>query len=204
MDQTQCPSCGAPVEVRNRFSKVLVCGYCGTHLRVSDKGLDISGKHPKLAEFPSIFAVGCTGTILGKPFTALGRMRYDYGGGHFDEWFLEYDGGTAWFTEDEGTFALYSEMEEAEEFPDPAAVRPGQTVTVEGRRVMIKEKGKAVVAGGEGELSFYAEPGTEVAYIDGISEGKKISIECTDEEIELFIGRVVLKKDILVEGRDHG
>jgi hypothetical protein len=200
MPSLQCTSCGAPVEIRNRFSKVFVCAYCGTHLRVTDSGLDITGKHPKLAEFPSILSVGCRGTILGKPFTALGRMRYDYGGGHFDEWFLDHDGATAWLSEDEGTFALYTEMEEAEKFPDVASVRAGQTVTVDGRKVMIKEKGKARIAGGEGELSFYVEPGTEVVYIDGISEGKKISIECTEDEIELFTGRVVLKKDITVEG----
>jgi len=200
MPALQCTSCGAPVEIKNRFSKVFVCGYCDTHLRVSDSGLDIAGKHPKLADFPSVFQVGSRGTILGKPFTALGRMRYDYGGGHFDEWFLEFDGATAWFTEDEGTCAIYTELEEASEFPDVSTVRAGQTVMVDGRKVMIKEKGRATVVGGEGELSFYVEPGSQVTYIDGISEGKKVSIECTEDEIELFTGRVVMKKDIVVEG----
>ena len=42
---------------------------------------------------------------------------------------------------------------------------------------MIKEKGKATIEGGEGELLLYQEPGTEVTFIDGISEGKKVSIE---------------------------
>ena len=200
MPSLQCTSCGASVDIKNRFSKVFVCNYCGTHLRVSDSGLDIAGKHPKLAQFPSIFQVGSRGTILGRPFTALGRMRYNYGGGYFDEWFLEYDGGTAWFTEDEGTLSLYQEVEEADEFPDIDTVRPGQSVMICGKKVMIKEKGKAKVEGGEGELSFYAEPGTEVTYIDGIAEGKKISIECSEDEIEMFTGRAVLKKDIAVQG----
>jgi hypothetical protein len=198
MSSTQCPSCGAPVEVKNRFSKVLVCGYCGTHLRVTGDGFDAAGKHPKLAEFPSLLKIGCGGTILGKPFSAMGRMRYNYPGGHFDEWFLEYDGGTAWFTEDEGTCALFTEVEEALEFPDITGVRAGQNIVIGGKKVMVKEKGTAEVAGAEGELGFYVEPGTRVTYMDGVSEGKKISIEATENEIELFTGRPLLARDIVL------
>lgn len=199
MPSTQCPSCGAPVEIKNRFSKVLVCGYCGTHLRVTGDGFDAAGKHPKLAEFPSIFQVGAKGTIIGKPFTAMGRMRYNYPGGHFDEWFLEYDGGTAWFTEDEGTYSLYTEVEDAVEFPDITGVRAGQNVMVGDKKIMVKEKGIAEVAGAEGELSFYVEPGTKITYMDGVSDGKKVSIEATEDEIEMFIGRPLLKRDISVQ-----
>ena len=70
-------------------------------------------------------------------------MRYNYPGGHFDEWFLEYDGGTAWFTEDEGTYSLFTEVEEAVEFPDITGVRAGQNVMIGDRKVMVKEKGTA-------------------------------------------------------------
>jgi hypothetical protein len=199
MAAAQCPSCGAPIEVKNRFSKVLVCAYCSTHLRITGDGFDATGKHPKLAEFPSLFQVGARGTILGKPFTAMGRMRYSYTGGHFDEWFLEFDGGTAWFTEDEGTYSLYTEVEDAIEFPDITTVRAGQNVQIGDKKVMVKEKGTAEVAGAEGELSFYIEPGTKVVYMDGVSEGKKVSIEATDDEIELFTGRPLLKRDIVIQ-----
>lgn len=200
MQSYTCSSCGAPIEVKNRFSRVIVCPYCNTHHRVSVEGLDPSGKFPKLAEFPSIFKVGSRGTILGKPFAALGRMRYSYGGGHFDEWFLDYDGGTAWFAEDEGTYTLFTELVEAVEIPENIhALKAGANIMIGERRVMIKEKGEAVIEGGEGELFHYVEPGTKVYYIDGIWEGKKTSIEYTDDEIELFIGRMLLRRDIVVE-----
>ena len=198
MSSYKCTSCGAPIEVSNRFSKVVVCSYCDTHLKIKDNSLDISGKHHKLAKFPSIFELGTTGTILGKSFTVLGRMRYKYSGGFYDEWFLNYDNETAWFSEDEGTYTLYTEMVEVTEFPDITSIRVGQNINIDKWKVMVKEKGKATLDGGEGELLFYLEPGTEVTYIDGISEGKKISIEHTEEEIEFFIGRPVLKKDIVI------
>ena len=201
MPSYNCTSCGAPIEVKNRFSKVIVCQYCNTHLKVGDNGLDPAGKHPKLADFPSIFSVGCRGTILGKPFAALGRMRYKYDGGFFDEWFMEYDGETAWVTEDEGACSLYTDLFEAADIPDIGSLKPGQNITVGDKRIMIKEKGAAVVEGGEGELGFYVEPGSKITYVDGISDGKKVSIEYTDSEIEFFIGRPLLKKDIVVEGQ---
>ncbi|HQP49641.1 MAG TPA: DUF4178 domain-containing protein [Spirochaetota bacterium] len=201
MTSYNCTSCGAPIEVKNRFSKVIVCPYCDTHHKVNVDGLDPSGKHPKLAEFPSIFHVGCRGTILGKPFSALGRLRYKYSGGFFDEWFVDYDGEPAWFAEDEGTFTLFTEMIEAVDLPENIdALKPGQNILVGDKKVMIKEKGAATIEGGEGELMHYIEPGTPVKYIDGIWSGKKTSIEFSEDELELFIGQPLMKRDIVVEG----
>jgi len=199
MSSMNCASCGAPVEIKNRFSKVFVCGYCGTHLKVSETGLDIAGKYPKLAEFPSIFHVGSKGTILGKPFSALGRMRYKYQGGYYDEWFIDLDGEKSWFTEYEGTFTLYTDLFEAVDIPDVNGIKAGQNIIVGEKKVMVKEKGRAVVEGGEGELYFYVEPGSDVVYLDAVSEGKKVSIEYTGDEVEMFSGRPLLKRDIVVE-----
>jgi hypothetical protein len=195
-----CTSCGAPLEIKNRFSKVVICAYCGTHLKISGSSLDVAGKQAKLADFPSLLSVGCRGTMLGKPFTAHGRIRYAYQGGFFDEWFIDYDGDPAWFAEDEGTYTLFTEMIEAVEVPsDLGQVLAGQNIMMGDRRVMIKEKGMARVEGGEGELLHYFEPGEEVSYIDGIWEGKKTSIEWTGDEVELFTGRVLLRRDIVLE-----
>ncbi len=199
METKSCNSCGAPVEIVNRFSKVLVCNYCGCHLKIEGNTLGLAGEFPKLAEYPSIFSVGATGKILDKPMRVLGRMRYKYDGGHYDEWFIELDGENAWLTEDEGTYALFSNMEEMVDVSELESLRAGQNFLLGDERVMIKEKGIAVIDGGEGELFFYIEPGTEVTYIDAIAQGKKISVEYTDEEVELFSGRALLKRDIVID-----
>ena len=199
MASYNCSSCGAAIEITNRFSKVVVCSYCGTHHSVNDNGLDPSGKHPKLAEYPSIFKVGSSGTILGKPFKALGRIKYKYDGGYFTEWFLDYDEQTAWFTEDEGTYSIYTDLLEAVDIPNISALKAGQNIDISGKKVMIKEKGHAKVEGGEGELYFKADPGMEITYIDAVSEGKKIAIEFSENEVELFTGRPLLKRDIVIK-----
>lgn len=194
-----CASCGAPVEIKNRFSKVFICGYCGSHLKVSEGGLDIAGKYPKLADFPSIFHIGASGTILGKPFAALGRMRYRYDGGFFDEWFVDLDGDKAWLTEDEGTYTLYTGLYVAADIPDINTIKPGQNIMVGDKKAMVKEKGRAVVEGGEGELFFYVKPGSEVVYMDAVCGGSRVSVEYTGDEMEIFSGRPLLKRDIVVE-----
>lgn len=198
MSATQCPSCGATVEITNRFSKVLVCQYCGTHLHAQGDTLEAGKSYPKLADFPSIFRVGSTGTILGKPFRALGRLRYGYDGGHYDEWFIEYDGGEAWFAEDDGTFKLYTETMGFVDLGDRSQLSAGQNLTIGDTRMMIQEIGDATVQGGEGELGFYIEPGTNVTYIDGITNEGIISIEFTEKELEIFNGRPLRRSDIEV------
>ncbi len=200
MESRICTSCGAPLVIRNRFSKVLVCDYCGTHLKIDGDTLTISGRFPKLAGFPSLFSTGASGTILGKSFSILGRMRYRYDGGYFDEWFLDFDGGNAWLTEDEGTYTLYSDLMESVDISEIEPLRAGQNFLLGEKKVMIKEKGRAVVDGGEGELYFYVKPGTGITYIDAVSEGKKVAIEYSDEEIEIFSGRPLMKRDIVVSG----
>jgi len=198
MSVTNCTSCGAAITIKNRFSKILVCEYCGTHHRIKDGGINIIGKFAKLADYPSLLKPGSTGTILGAPFTALGRIRYNYGGGFFEEWFIDLDGDKGWLTDDEGSFSLYNDLYEAVDIPDIDQVKAGQNIMVGDKRVMIKEKGKAVVEGAEGELYFYVEPGSEITYFDAVSEGRKISIEITENEVEVFSGRPVLKRDIVV------
>lgn len=196
-----CSSCGAPIEIKNRFSKVAVCSYCGTNFRISVEGLDPSGKYPKLAEFPSLLSVGAAGTVSGKKFSVSGRVRYKYDGGFYDEWFVDYDGEPAWITEDEGMFTIYTDLLESADVTESFdSIRAGQNIMVGEKKVMVKEKGRATVEGGEGELFYEATPGDEICYLDAIAEGKRVSIEFSDDEVELFTGRPLMKRDIVLQG----
>ena len=198
MSSINCSSCGAALEIKNRFSKILVCEYCGTHHRIKDGGINIIGKFAKLADFDSLLKPGTVGTILGTPFTAMGRVRYNYGSGFFDEWFIDLDGDKAWLTDGEGVYTLYNDLYEAVDISEIDQVKAGQNIMVGEKKVMIKEKGKAVVEGAEGELYFYVEPGSEIIYLDAVSEGRKIAIEFAENEVEVFSGRPLLKRDIVV------
>ena len=73
MSASQCPSCGAPVEIKNRFSKVLVCGYCGTHLRLSGDGFDARGQAPEARGVPVPVQGGEHGHHPGQTFYRHGQ-----------------------------------------------------------------------------------------------------------------------------------
>ncbi|HMA37173.1 MAG TPA: DUF4178 domain-containing protein, partial [Chloroflexia bacterium] len=98
-----CPNCGGPIQVENAYTTLVVCPFCGSSLYIHDTGVDITGKTAKLAQYPSRLAIGATGQIQGRAFRALGRIRYQYAGGFWDEWNLQFaDGQIGWVEEDEG------------------------------------------------------------------------------------------------------
>lgn len=192
-----CPSCAAPLAVENRFSKLVVCSYCGQASLISDKGLDPTGEKAKLADFPSILSVGASGRIRSERFRVLGRLRYKYEDGFWDEWFLAMKKGKkVWLQEDEGEFVVF----EKERLTSPLApfddITVGSLIEVNGRQVFVTEKNRAVIAGGQGELSFRIAPGQVVNCVDGNSQGRLVSVEFLPEEIDLSLGEEISVTDI--------
>jgi hypothetical protein len=75
----------------------------------------------------------------------------------------------------------------------------GSTVQIAGRRVFVTEKGKALIAGGEGQLAFTILPGEEIGYVDGTSGGEHVSIEYAEDEIEVSVGSPVAREELVVD-----
>jgi len=80
-----CPSCGATLAVQDRFTKVVICEYCGQTSVLKNRSLDPTGKKVSLADVQSEFSIGREGTLRGSNFKVLGRLRYDYEDGYWDE-----------------------------------------------------------------------------------------------------------------------
>ena len=187
-----CPSCSAPLQIENRFTKVVICQYCGQTSNVTPQGLDPTGEKAVLADFPSILSIGAEGTIDSQPFKVLGRLRYKYDEGFWDEWFLQYaNGQKVWLQEDEGTFVAFAKESITSAIPEFGAIKVGSTIEVNQKQVFIVEKNEALIAGGEGELQFRIHPGETVDYVDGNSGGKVVSIEFAPDEIALSIGEQI-------------
>jgi hypothetical protein len=185
----KCPSCSAPLEVENRFSKVVICQYCGQTCNVSPDGLDPSGEKGQLADFESIFSIGCTGTIKGMAFKTLGRLRYKYEDGFWDEWFLSLENHKKlWLQEDEGEFTAFEKETLTSPLPPFEQIFVGSMLDVNKQQVFVIEKNDALIAGGAGELYFSVKPGMRVRCVDGNCEGRIVSIEFAPDEINLSIG----------------
>lgn len=193
-----CPSCSAPLEVEHRFSRVVICQYCNQTSEISPAGLDPTGKAPALVASPSILSLGATGQLLGKPFRVLGRLRYQYDGGFWDEWFCDHDGGQIWLQEDDGEFTAFTKETLKTPVPDFYEVGVGSSINVNDRSIFVVEVCESIIAGGEGELYFRVSPGMEANCVDGNSDGEIYSIEYTPEEINLSRGREVPRSQIVV------
>jgi hypothetical protein len=195
-----CPACGAPLTIKNRFVKMVTCDFCGQISVMSNTGLDPTGRKATLVELPSALYIDATGKIEGREFRVMGRLRYQYDAGYWDEWFVTFEGDQpGWLVEDEGTFILHHKQTIKSALPPYDSVRVGSVVPVSGYQVFVTEKREAVIAGSEGQLAFTVLPGEQVKYLDGGSGGELVSIEYTSDEIELLVGREIPRDAVVIQ-----
>jgi hypothetical protein len=184
-----CPNCGGPVQVESAYTTLTVCPYCNSSLIIRDTGVDITGKVAKLAQFPSRLALGKAGAVRGRPFRTLGRIRYQYADGFWDEWNVQFqDGQVGWLEEDEGEFTLVYKRKLTSALPPFAQVAVGHTIPLGGEGMFVSEKGQATAVGAEGELIATTAPGRAIHYIDGNASGKAIRLLVDDNGITLHQG----------------
>lgn len=187
-----CPSCGAEVEADTSLAHLVVCEYCESAIVVDEKAARISGKMAVLAQTPSPFFVGGTGQLLDRNFRIIGRVRYGYEMGYWDEWYLTFeDGSTAWISEDGDEFVLESMEEDAEVPVEYASVAPGDHVQLGETDFHVDEKNVAECEGGEGQLPFQILSGEKVPFIDLTAEEQFATVEFDLDEgtSRLYRGR---------------
>ena len=187
--------------MENRFVKMVVCGFCGNTLAVGENGLDPTGKTAKLAQTPTRFSVGATGSLRGMHYRVLGRVRYADDESFWDEWYLELsDGSIAWLEEEEGQYTLSHAQPLTSAVPSYEEARVGSTINVSGQAFFVTERCTARIAGAEGQLFFRATPGRTVRFVDGNVGGRTAAIEYGEDEIELVLGEPLRRSDITVDG----
>lgn len=200
----ECPSCGAPLPSTRAWTKMVVCEYCGQTSFLNADSLEMAGEKVILRDYDSLLHVGASGFIKGKHFQCMGMMRFDYGDGDgfWDEWLIELDekpGQPYWLQEDEGRFTLLYETPSQEQLPPFEQMPVGGVLTLDGRRIFIAEKSKGVVNGGEGILPWKIVPGEQCDFVDGIFDGKTVSIEYLPDGVEVYMGTPIAVNEIKID-----
>lgn len=191
MANMNCSSCGAPLEIQNQFIRSVTCKFCGsTYLVSGTESLDPAGKMPSLADYPSKLNVGAMGEIRGRGFSVIGRVRYAYAEGFWEEWQIVWDDGAPpdWLEEDEGYWTVYRRERVRGAIPPHDQVKVGQSVTINGKSVFITEKRTARVAGSEGQFSSVLPLTGTFGYIQGSSSDHAVGVNYWEDEIELSVG----------------
>lgn len=199
MISMNCNNCGAPLKVENQFVRSVTCQFCGTAYIVSGSdGLDQAGKTASLADYPSRVRVGTQGEIKGRSFTVLGRVRYTYDEGFWDEWQIEWHDGAPpdWLEEDEGYWTLYRRERVRGAIPPADQIQVGKTYKINNHDVFITEKRTGQMLGSEGQFSSVLPLEGKFGYASGSADGKLVSVNFWKDEIELSIGEDLEHHDI--------
>jgi hypothetical protein len=184
-----CPACGAPLNIESRFTTIVVCEYCGQTSFVHDEGLDPTGKVAKITDYHSRLRVGDGGTVRGRRFEVLGRVRFSYEEGQWDEWFLRFDDGEpVWLSEDEGEYVLYSKRRLTQPVPPWEEIRVGGFLPIPPLNVFITDKRATEIAGAEGEISSSAGPGETFHHVHGNAAGRAVGVIYTRRGIDFTQG----------------
>ncbi len=122
---------------------------------------------------------GSIGTIDGLDFTVLGKLVYDWGGGQWEEFYLEFSDTEEhkWLSKEGTTLELLDEVEPADA-PDPAELKEGAVFDFQGETVKVNEIGKAHIVLVKGSFPWSITAGSQVTYAD-------CEIDRTDEILSI-------------------
>jgi len=160
-----CPSCGAGVALRFRYSKITTCQHCQASLFLEDDAMKLRGKAAVMADYPSLIQLNTPFLYKTMQFEPIGHARFAYAHGFWDEWWVINPAGQGkWLSVDEGDYAL--------EIPTPVnnpqlnfdQLTLGKKVSLAGERLLVSEIGQAECTGMAGELPEVIQIGDRFRY----------------------------------------
>lgn len=193
------------MELEQRFAHLVVCEYCDSSIILDADAARISGKMAALAPPGGLLFVGAQGEALGREFRVIGRVRYGYGAGYWDEWFLAFDDGTpAWISEDEDRLVIENPLDLGSLSFTWDSVSPGDRVPLLDRMFQVDEKDVATCEGGEGQLPFAIVQAEQVPFLDLSNGDQFATLEFEPDGVRVFLGRRLAREELaLVTTREE-
>ena len=201
--ELSCPSCGAPVTLVHAALPYAVCGHCQTLILRDGDDLKAIGKSAVLPFDVSPIQIGTRGEADGQRFEVIGRVRWGWSDGSWNEWLLQVGGntsrdGTAWLGEAMGMYVLTAEAPElletpvGRQFASGAGVQLGETIEVAGAHFTTTDIKQAHSLGGEGQLPFPCPADWTMTNVDFRSaQGGALSLQRDGQGASAWLGRYV-------------
>ncbi len=191
-----CPSCGAAVPVRSSALPYVTCGYCQTLIRREGDNIEAIGKVAVLPFDVSPLQLGTTGHWRGTRFTLVGRVRWGWSDGSWNEWLAEGDDGKhRWLGEAMGQYLISEEYPALFDQPAIAAFAAGEpiavgTLAVVGKlRFEASDVKEAECLGSEGDLPFATPIGRKMTSVDFRSPtGDALSLQRDETGATAWLG----------------
>ncbi len=197
MPAINCPSCGAPIELRSAAMPYSVCPYCQTVVMHQGDQVSEVGKAATLPFDVSPIQLGTTGTADGVGFEVIGRVRWGWSDGSWNEWLLQgTDGQHRWLGEAMGMFQYLAEKPEAmqdpllQEFAAGGILDPGEQAVVGGITFSVSDIKQATCLGGEGDLPFPTPADWTMVSVDFKGKtGESLSVQRDAQGTSAYEGR---------------
>jgi ribosomal protein S27E len=209
MLKVACPNCGAEVSFRSPALPSRVCDSCQTILVRSGGGIEAMGKAAVLPFDVSPVMMGMRGSFDNKGFEVIGRVRWGWTDGSWNEWLLLFDDGSdAWLGEAMGQFMLTRERAIGE-LADPAIralingedVAVGTEAQIDGDTFIVSDAREVTCLAAEGELPFTAPPGWTIFSVDFRSTtGRCASLQRQGGTTSFYDGRYVTLAELAPRG----
>jgi hypothetical protein len=200
MLSVNCPNCGAAVTFRSAALPSRICDYCQTILVRSGDAVEAVGKAASLPFDVSPIQIGTRGRFDDEGFEVIGRVRWGWTDGSWNEWLLLFDGGThAWLGEAMGQYMMLRERPLGDVRSDAvnlvAAGRDvpiGTTAEIDGETLTAADARPATCIAAEGELPFTAPAGWSIYSVDFRSpSGRCASLQQEEGSAGFYDGRYV-------------
>jgi len=153
--------------------------------------------------------IGMRGTFEGQGFETIGRVRWGWTDGSWNEWLLLFDDGSdAWLGEAMGQFMLLRERPDGlpkspkiRNLADGGAEPIGTEVQIDGENYILSDAREATCLAAEGELPFTAPPGWTIFSVDFRSRsGRCASLQRDRAETSFYMGRYVSLAELSPSG----
>ncbi|NBC36747.1 DUF4178 domain-containing protein [Novosphingobium sp. FSY-8] len=204
MSPLLCPSCGAPVAQRSAAMPYAVCPYCRGVIRWSSAGAESVGQAAELPFDVSPIQIGTGGALDGARFSVVGRVRWAWADGGWNEWLLAMADGThRWLAEAMGQFQILEECPQADTAPELAGFAAGgelplgTLVTLNGLYFVVSDSKIITCVGAEGDLPFATPAGWKMHSVDfREGEGRSLSVQRDEGGMAAYLGRYVELADL--------
>ena len=207
MLDTTCPQCGAALRFRSADLAVRVCAYCRSTIVRRGEALEDVGRAADLPEDVSPLQLGVRGRDGEQAFELVGRVRWRWSDGAWNEWCALYaDGSYGWLGEASGRLMLLRRTREVagaavDNLLAGRPITPGLEALIDGDPFTVVDVREVACVGAEGELPDPTPVGTAGVSVDlQRPDGRTATLQEEGGTVSAYAGRYVTLAEIAATG----
>jgi hypothetical protein len=190
---TNCPGCGAPLRFAWSSAVQTACPYCHAVVVRTDVDLTKVGELADLPPDASPIQIGTAGVFEDHGFDVVGRIRYEWEQGSWNEWHLAFhDGRSGWLADAQLIYEVSFEAPGEAPQIEAAALEPDQRFRFGDGEYALTTITQAHFAGFEGELPFTTASHKDMTFADLRCEDTRFAtLDFSGPKPVLYLGREV-------------